>query len=286
MTLTPPATRGIKFSQIASGATHSLALGSDENLYAWGDNSSGQLGDGTNTLRRTPVKINKPANTSAQFTFTTIAAGDHSSLAIGSDGNLYAWGNNARGQLGDGTTENKLTPVKVPKPAGVSNGFTWTQVSTRWDHTLALGSDHNLYAWGWNNGGQLGDPNVPIGTDNSQAMRLTPSLAAFPLSPDVTAVKFDRTLGRDLKRAGTNWQVATPAHRKGQIKAAITWNLYGPQPDEILDYTYDPPIYVVTFDKADGSQPTSQSSRTRRLPDRIKTRPDRAFYSTAGSTAM
>ena len=97
VTLTPPATRGIKFSQITSGATHSLALGSDENLYAWGDNSSGQLGDGTNTLRRTPVKINKPANTSAQFIFSTIAAGDHSSLAIGSDGSLYAWGNNARG---------------------------------------------------------------------------------------------------------------------------------------------------------------------------------------------
>ena len=500
VTLTPPATRNIKFSQITSGATHSLALGSDGSLYAWGDNSSGQVGDNSTTLRQTPVKINKPANTSNQFTFTTIAAGDHSSLAIGSDGNLYAWGNNTRGQLGDGTTENKLTPVKVPKPAGVSNGFTWTQVSTRWDHTLALGSDHNLYAWGWNgygqlgntsiptgsdnlaaysskpvlvstpagvtftqlsagryhslalgsdkqlyawglntsgrlgdgteiqrftpvpvhqpagvtfsqfsagdtscfaistngdlyawgwngygrlgdgsnaedrktptlisppdrasagftwarvmvrddhvlaigsdgnlyswglneygqlgiqdintdgsyinrphivdqsttstaqkftwtqinagwressalgsdgnlytwgwnNGGQLGDPNVPIGTDNSQAMRLTPSLAAFPLSPDVSAVKFDRTLGRDLKRAGTNWQVATPAHRKGQIKAAITWNLYGPQPDEILDYTYDPPIYVVTFDKADGSQPTSQSV----IEDQMASRPD------------
>ncbi|MCT6838424.1 MAG: chromosome condensation regulator RCC1, partial [Bifidobacteriales bacterium] len=192
MTLTPPATRGIKFSQITSGATHSLALGSDENLYAWGDNSSGQLGDGTNTLRRTPVKINKPANTSAQFIFTTIAAGDHSSLAIGSDGSLYAWGNNARGQLGDGTTENKLTPVKVPKPAGVSNGFTWTQVSTRWDHTLALGSDHNLYAWGWNGDGQLGNTNIPTGTDNSAAYSSKPVLVSRPAGITFTQLSAGR----------------------------------------------------------------------------------------------
>ena len=510
VTLTPPAIRGIKFSQITSGATHSLALGSDENLYAWGDNSSGQLGDSTNTLRQIPVKINKPANTSAQFTFTTIAAGDHSSFAIGSDGNLYAWGNNTRGQLGDGTTTNRSAPIQVPKPAGVSNGFTWTQVSTRWDHTLALGSDHNLYAWGWNeysqlgntsvptgtdnsdaysskpvlvsrpaevtftqlsagrynsfalgsdnnlyawgsnvsgrlgdgtdvqrstpvqvrqpagvtfsqfsagdtscfaistngdlyawgwngygrlgdgsnaedrktptlisppngassgftwvrvmirdthvlaigsdgnlyswgrndhgqlgikgidtdgsyvnrphivdqptsstaqkftwaqinagweessalgsdgnlytwgwnNGGQLGDPDVPIGTDNSQAMRLTPSLAAFPLSPNVTAVKFDQTLVNDIKKAGTNWQVMTPAHRKGRVDATITWNLYGQQFDEILNYTYDPPRYVVSFDKADGSQPTSQSvieDQTASRPDQDPTRPGFLF---------
>ncbi|MCT6810968.1 MAG: InlB B-repeat-containing protein, partial [Bifidobacterium sp.] len=149
-----------------------------------------------------------------------------------------------------------------------------------WEQSLALGSDGNLYTWGWNCGGQLGDPTIPTGYDNSKAMRLTPGLAAFPLTPDLTAVKFDQTLGSNLKKAGTNWQVVTPAHRKGRVDTAITWNLYGPQPDDILDYTYDPPSYTVTFDKADGSQPTSQSvveDQTASRPDQDPTRPGFLF---------
>ncbi|MCT6919083.1 MAG: InlB B-repeat-containing protein, partial [Bifidobacteriales bacterium] len=92
VTVTPPATRGIKFSQITSGSTQSLALGSDGNIYSWGKNAYGQQGDGTNIDRQAPIKVSKPANAPKGFIFTKVDAGDHSALAMGSDGNLYTWG--------------------------------------------------------------------------------------------------------------------------------------------------------------------------------------------------
>ncbi len=82
---------------------------------------------------------------------------DSFSLAVGSDGNAYSWGGNSYGQLGDGTTTNRTTPVKVSKPAGVPTDFNYVQVSAGWQHSLGLGSDGYVYAWGYNNYGQLGN---------------------------------------------------------------------------------------------------------------------------------
>src|SRR5436305_634401 len=82
-------------------------------VYAWGNNSNGQLGDGTTTARLTPVAVTLAAG-------VTVSAGsggvDHS-LAVGSDGKVYAWGYNSNGQLGDGTTTQRFTPVAVALPA-------------------------------------------------------------------------------------------------------------------------------------------------------------------------
>ncbi|MCP8614534.1 InlB B-repeat-containing protein, partial [Bifidobacterium asteroides] len=102
-TLTPPAQRSIRFSQISIGYFHSAAIGSDGNLYTWGNNSDGQLGDGTNTNRNTPAPIGKPAGAPAGFTWQQIGQGCRHSAALGSDGNLYTWGDNSYGELGDGT---------------------------------------------------------------------------------------------------------------------------------------------------------------------------------------
>ena len=137
------------YVQVSAGWDCSLALGSDGNAYAWGNNSSGQLGDGTTTQRTTPVKVGKPTG----LTYVQISAGVHYSLALGSDGNAYAWGSNTYGKLGDGTTTQRTTPVKVGKPTGL----TYVQVSAGWQHSLALGSDGNAYGWGQNSSGQLGN---------------------------------------------------------------------------------------------------------------------------------
>ena len=157
-TITPPDTsRGIRFNQISGGKSSnnsfSLAVGSDGNAYAWGNNYYGQLGDGTKTDRTTPVKVRKPTNAPADFTYVQVSAGWDCSLAVGSDGNAYAWGLNSSGQLGDGTTTQRTTPVKVGKPTGL----TYVQVSAGWQHSLALSSAGNAYAWGLNSDGQLGD---------------------------------------------------------------------------------------------------------------------------------
>jgi alpha-tubulin suppressor-like RCC1 family protein len=90
----------------------------DGTAYAWGSNSYGQLGAGTAAKRSsTPVKVALPAG----ITATAIAGGGLHSLALGTDGAIYAWGYNKNGQLGDGSITNRSTPVKVTLPAGVTS---------------------------------------------------------------------------------------------------------------------------------------------------------------------
>ncbi|MCT8156883.1 RCC1 domain-containing protein [Bifidobacterium polysaccharolyticum] len=166
--VTPPE-ESVRFTQFSAGLSFSLALGSDGNLYSWGYNSSGQLGDGTTTSSSGALrKVIMPADGTK---FTRISAGFTHSLAIGSDGNLYSWGDNSSGQLGNGTTDSLGTPSKVSLPTGVPK---FTQISAGTNHSLALGSDGNLYSWGYNYHGELGNGNsgsvVPLPTPSKRIM--------------------------------------------------------------------------------------------------------------------
>ncbi|MEK0308455.1 RCC1 domain-containing protein, partial [Bifidobacterium favimelis] len=138
------------WTQAITGNRHSMAIGSDGNLYTWGDNYYGQLGRGTDWEDENPGMVAKPAGVD---TWTQIGIGSYHSMAIGSDGNLYTWGDNYYRQLGRGTTISTDRPGKVNKPAGVD---TWTQAGTGNYHSLAIGSDGNLYTWGDNSQDQLG----------------------------------------------------------------------------------------------------------------------------------
>jgi alpha-tubulin suppressor-like RCC1 family protein len=131
---------------VAGGADHSLALKRDGTVWAWGLNSAGQLGIGTpDTNKVTPVQI--PGLSGV----TAIDAGYDHSLALKSDGTVWAWGYNAYGQLGDGTTTNRKSPVQVSSLSGVR------AVSAGDYHNLALKGDETAWAWGSNVGGELGD---------------------------------------------------------------------------------------------------------------------------------
>ena len=125
--------------QIAAGGLHSLALMANGDLYAWGNNEFGQLGDGTNKTKKTPVFIGTG--------FTEIAAGHLHSLALKGN-SLYAWGYNGFGQLGDGTNDNKNTPVLIRK--GI------TQIAAGGTNSLALNNESLVYTWGDNSYGQQG----------------------------------------------------------------------------------------------------------------------------------
>ncbi len=152
---------GVTTTTVAAGGSHSLVLGSDGNVYASGSNSNGQLGDGTTYGSNSPVVVHLPSGVHA----TAIAAGDYHSLAIGSDGHVYAWGYNTNGQLGNGTNTNSDVPVQVGLPAGV----TPTAVAGEASASLTLGSDGKVYSWGSNDHGGLGaaggDSNVPVLVD-------------------------------------------------------------------------------------------------------------------------
>jgi alpha-tubulin suppressor-like RCC1 family protein len=111
------------------------------------DNEYGNLGDGTFTQR--PTAVNVGSNVSQ------VAAGYDHSLAVISDGSVWSWGSHTFGQLGTGSTLSAASPQLV---SGISG--TITQVAAGWNHSLALGSDGTVWAWGDNQYGELGDGNV------------------------------------------------------------------------------------------------------------------------------
>jgi uncharacterized protein (TIGR03437 family) len=97
---------------IAAGAEHSLALKNDGTIWAWGSNCYGQLGDGTGTCDWPPI-VTTPVEVSGLTGVVAVAAGGWHSLAVKEDGTVWAWGWNEYGQLGDGTTTNRLAAVRV-----------------------------------------------------------------------------------------------------------------------------------------------------------------------------
>lgn len=99
--------------QVASNDESSYALASDGTVYSWGDNTHGQLGNGTNTDSNIPVAVKTTGTPMDGKTIVQVAAGAPYSIALASDGTIYSWGNNSKGQLGNGTTINYTVPVAV-----------------------------------------------------------------------------------------------------------------------------------------------------------------------------
>ena len=94
------------WASVAAGQNHTVAVTTDGQLWAWGANSGGQLGDGTTTNRHSPVRIGEATN------WASVAA-QGNTVAVTTDGQLWAWGHNSSGQLGDGTTTNRHSPVRI-----------------------------------------------------------------------------------------------------------------------------------------------------------------------------
>ncbi|WP_295782082.1 hypothetical protein [uncultured Microbacterium sp.] len=143
---------GVIIVSVIAGGYQSFAIDTDHHVYAWGNNSSGQLGTGDQTNRSTPTPITLPDG----VTITTLVAGSYHSLALDTDHRVYAWGNNNSGQLGTGDKTDRPTPTPVTFPAGIT---TTTLVAGSY-HSLALDTDHRVYAWGNNSSRQLGTGNT------------------------------------------------------------------------------------------------------------------------------
>ncbi len=138
-------TTALPWASVSAGTFHTLATKTDGTLWAWGDNSYGQLGDGTNLYKNVPIQIGIATN------WASVSVGSSNTLATKADGTLWAWGHNSYGQLGDGTTVNKNAPTQIGAVT------TWASVSARTVQTLATKTDGTLWAWGYNFYGQLGD---------------------------------------------------------------------------------------------------------------------------------
>lgn len=134
---------------IAAGGSHSLALAPDGSVWAWGGNDQGQLGSATVGGSETPLRVAGLGRALA------VAAGSAHSLALGEDGTVWAWGANREGQLGDGSLRDTAHPVQVGGGAGPLAGVVAIAAGGR--HSLALREDGTVWAWGANEGGQLGE---------------------------------------------------------------------------------------------------------------------------------
>jgi RHS repeat-associated protein len=144
--------------QVSPGAEHELALKSDGTVWAWGDNADGELGapssdtctiSGTTyACSRTPIQVQGPGGSGFLTGVIAVAGGQWHSLALKSDGTVWAWGYNGVNELGDGTTTSRSTPVQVlgPGGTGVLSGVTAIGASGYW--SSALKSDGTVWAWG------------------------------------------------------------------------------------------------------------------------------------------
>ncbi|MCX6021496.1 MAG: RCC1 repeat-containing protein, partial [Chloroflexi bacterium] len=142
---------------VASGGDSSVVLRGDGTVWTWGQNSSGQLGDNTTTQRTAPVQVLGPGATGFLTGVTRVAAGSVHSLAVKSDGTVWAWGFNSSGQLGDNTVTTRSTPVQVVGvgASGALSGI--AAVAGGAANSVALTSGGAVVTWGQGGSGQLGN---------------------------------------------------------------------------------------------------------------------------------
>jgi len=164
--------QGSRVTAVWAGCFHSLALTATGHVLAWGSGSLGQLGNGSTLSSDIPVRVKLPNGTRVK----AISAGSGHSLALTATGHLYAWGANSAGELGDGTTANAATPVKVKLPKLTKV----TLIAAGEGHSLARTSTGRVLAWGDNTDGALGNG----ATTNS----FTPVRVKLPVGTKVLAL--------------------------------------------------------------------------------------------------
>ena len=170
-----------------SGTNHTIFLRTDGTVWTWGDNSNGQLGNGSTADSSVPV------NVAVLTGVTAVSAGNTHSVALRLESGattttVWTWGNNASGQLGDGTTDQRTMPVQVINLDSV------VAVSAGSDHTVALKNDGTVWAWGKNDTGQLGNGSTLASAAPVQVTGLSNIIAVAAGANFTLALKNDDTV--------------------------------------------------------------------------------------------
>lgn len=214
--------------QLAVGADHGCALvqevpSSSRVMQAecWGSNGAGQLGNGTTTSTTYDYNAHTIAVVAAIGTFSQLAAGGSTSCGLGNAGDTYCWGSNASGQVGDGTTTNRLTPTRVSNITGIS------QVSVGAAHSCALRSDGAVFCWGANENGELGNGSLTPSSTPVQVSGISSATQIVALATSSCALLANGTVScwgdnsSGQLGNGTGQRSAIPVTVKGL--AGIQW---------------------------------------------------------------
>jgi len=187
---------GFRFTTIGAGgidgpSSHTCAANATGSTRCWGDNSAGQLGDGTTTDRLTPALAGGPS-------LERVSGGNRFTCGLTPAGAAYCWGINTRGELGIGTTTaagiGVGTPTAVVGPGG-GTALTFTSLSAGADHACARAGDGNVYCWGENVFGQLGYPGQGFQSTPTRVTLTTSPLALTGLTLSSTTVVLESTTG-------------------------------------------------------------------------------------------
>ena len=161
---------------VSMGKEHGGVILKDRSLWMWGENSCGELGDGTTESRNTLVKVMDDV--------VAVSLGDKYSGAIKADGSLWMWGNNFFGQLGDGTTKSSSVPLKIMDDV--------ISLSLGDRHSGAIKADGSLWMWGNNAYGKLGDGTLQ---NHNTPVKIMDDVASISLGNDHSgAIKTDGSL--------------------------------------------------------------------------------------------
>ena len=191
------------FIALASATAHTLALRGDGSVWAWGDNASGQLGNGTTNAADQPIPVLSDSSGTPLTGVVAIAAGRDHSVAVKTNGTVWTWGHNHDGQLGDNSAETttRLYPVQVLTGAAPTltplSGVKMVAASDV--HTVALKADGTVWAWGHNAGGYLGTGDTTSRRTAVQVLVLNDVQAIVARGTETSA----RTLAQ--RRDGSLW---------------------------------------------------------------------------------
>ncbi|MCL2568443.1 MAG: S-layer homology domain-containing protein [Oscillospiraceae bacterium] len=168
-----PAGATLPWVYVSAGGLHSAAIDSAGVLWTWGAAGQGQLGSGTTTDSGTPAQVTDP---NAANPWVSVSAGARHTVAIKADGTLWAWGENAQGAIGQGNVNSPgqyNTPQQIFVMPGIPDTYIWLDASaggyydgglSYGGHTLAIRADGTLWAWGWNQSGQVGNGTITLGS--------------------------------------------------------------------------------------------------------------------------
>ena len=149
-----PVAGNLAFVAIDAGSNHTCGLADGGFAYCWGANSNGELGLGS-----VGPPVRNPASVAAGISFGSLSAGTGFTCGVALDGTGHCWGENSRGQLGDGSTARRSSPSPV------AGNHRFSSISAGSFYACGLDLDGNALCWGWNVGGRLGDGS---GLDSSE----------------------------------------------------------------------------------------------------------------------